>query len=123
MSRKNTLLKFQIITAGNGSGDLTSTITNIQHLDNVGIQVNLSGTPSMTGTFKVQVSADHAQDTEGNVSVAGNWTTIVQGGVSGGSPTTTYFDLNQLSSPWIRLIYTHVSGSGTVNAFITAKML
>ena len=123
MSRKNTLLKFQIITNGVGAGDLTSTVTNIQHLDNVGIQVNLSGTPTMTGTFKVQVSADHAQDTEGNVSVAGSWSTVVSGGVSSGAPTVTYFDLNQLSSPWIRLIYTHVSGAGTVNAFITAKML
>lgn len=92
-------------------------------MDNIGIQANLTGGGSMSGTFSVQVSADHAQDTEGNETVAGNWITVVTASVTSGAPLLTYFDLNQLSAPWVRLIYTHSSGAGTVNAFITGKML
>lgn len=121
--RKNSLLKYQLITNGVGAGDLTTKATNINFLDNVGIQIDLTGTPTMTGTFAVQVSADYAEDNEHNVLVPGNWATVTTAGVSSGAPAVTYFDLNQLSAPWIRLIYTHSSGAGTVNAFITAKML
>jgi len=122
--RKNTLRKFKIVSAASMAADVTSSVTNIQFLDNIGIQVNvLSGTP--TGTLQVQVSADHEQDTEGNVIVAGNWVDLVpaQQAITAGAPAQTYFDLNQLSAPWIRLKYNHTSGSGSMDAFITAKML
>lgn len=131
MSRKNNLLKFQLITAGDMSlSSLTSTITNIQFLDNIGIQLNFSGSP--VGTLEVQVSADHAQDNEGNVTVAGNWAPIPLSYILAGSMTVAtsvptsvgspiYLDLNQLSAPYIRVVYTKTSGTGTLNAFITCK--
>lgn len=127
---KNTLLSYEILTGANAAGNLVSAVTNIQRLDNVGIQVHVaSGTP--TGTVQVQISADYEQDTEGNVLVVGNWinlkqpdnTTLVAQVITAGSPAQTYFDLTQLSCPWIRITYTASSGSGTLNAFITAKAL
>lgn len=123
-SRKNNLLKFPIITAGDMSlSSLTSTVTNIQYLDNVCIQLNFTGTP--TGTFEVQVSLDHAQDSNGNVTVAGNWTalTLDPSPSASGSGSTTFIDINQTSAPWIRVVYTKTSGTGTLNAFIGAKVL
>lgn len=122
MSRKNVLIKYQIVTAGDMSGNLTSKVTNINYLDNIGVQLNMSGSP--TGTFQIQVSADYAQDEFGNVQNAGNWVPLVLTPapiVTAGSPSFIYIDLNQLSSPWIRTVYTAGSGSGTLNAFITAK--
>lgn len=131
--RKSNLRLFKNIDAGDMSqASVTSTVSNIQMLDNIGLQ--LSWTSSPVGTFAVQVSADHAQDTEGNVTTAGQWTPItltylLSGAItqdtsiptSVGSPI--YLDLNQLSAPWIRIVYTRTSGSGTLSGYITAKMV
>lgn len=131
MSAKNTLLKFQNISAGDMStASLTSAVTNIQFLDNIGLQLNFTGSP--TGTFEVQVSSDYAQDGQGNVQVAGNWIPLIMTYWDGATFVTTgdiptsvgspiYLDLALLSAPWIRVVYTRVSGSGTLNSFITAK--
>lgn len=122
-SRKNTLLKFQTITNGDMStAAITSSVTSIQFLDNIGVQVNWTGTAPV-GTIAVQVSADYAADEFGNVTNAGNWFTLpVSPAVSGGTGSV-YVDLNQMSAPWLRVVYTKTSGTGTLNAFITAKCL
>lgn len=121
--RKNTLRKYQTITNGSMAGSLTSTVTNIQFLDAIGVQFNFTGTP--TGSFQVQVSADYAQDDNGNVQVAGNWVnmTLSPAPVASGSADSIYIDIRSTSAPWMRLVYTRSSGSGTLNAFITAKAI
>lgn len=98
-------------------------VTSVQFLDNIGFQFNFTGTP--VGTFDVQVSADHSQDLEGNVTVAGNWTSIPFSTqpAAAGAGATIYIDINQISAPYMRAIYTRTSGTGTLNAFITAKMV
>lgn len=124
--RKNILHKFQVMTSADGSGDITSAVTGTQYLDNIGYQINLSGTPTMTGQFFVQVSVDYEQNAQGTVTNAGNWVSLSlspTASVTGGSPSTIYIDINQISAPWMRLIYTHSSGTGTVNAFVSAKGL
>lgn len=123
--RKDSLVKFQIVSAGDQSqATVASSITNIQYMDNLGIQVNIA-TGTASGTFDVQVSADHFE-VNGNVVVVGNWVSIgsqYQATVTSGSPANIYFDLNQLSAPYIRLLWTKSSGTGTFNAFIVGKML
>lgn len=131
--RKSNLQKFQCITSGDMSqASITSTITSIEFLDDIGYQFNWTSSP--VGTIAIQVSIDHAQDAQGNVTVAGNWTpltftywngaafvTATSIPTSVGSPV--YIDLALLSAPWIRAVYTKGSGSGTLNAFITGKMV
>ena len=132
MSRKNNLRQFKTIDAGDMSANITSSITNIQFLDNIGIQLNFSGSP--VGDFQIEVSADYAQDLNGAVSNPGNWTPVLLGYMLSGSYTMddvipssvgspVYIDLNQLSAPWIRIVYTATSGSGSLDAIITAKMV
>lgn len=123
--RKNALPKFKIVSAGDQSqATVTSSVTNIEFMDNIGIQVNiLTGTAS--GTFDVQISADHFEVNQ-NVQTAGNWISLgtpYTATVTSGSPANIYFDLNQLSAPWVRLLYTKSSGTGTFDAFIAGKML
>lgn len=140
-SRKSNLLKFQVVggsasgaVSGSMAADVTSIVTSLAYLDNVGIQLNWTGSP--VGIFQIQISADHAQDAQGNVTVAGNWCPITltyydAGGatfvtttdipVTVGSPI--YLDLTQLSAPWIRVFYDRTSGTGALEAFITAKQL
>ncbi len=107
MSRKDNLLKFPIFTTQDLDVDSQSIISNIQWLDNIGIQVNITGTPE--GSFVPQISIDYARDLNGNVTDPGNWVDLAGAAisVSAGSPDTLYFDLNQLSASWIRLAYTN----------------
>ncbi len=121
MAVKNTLRQFKNIAAASMGASVTSTVTNIQFLDNIGIQLSFTGTP--VGTFDVQISADHAQDANGNVTVAGNWISLTLDPVptASGSADSIYIDINQTSAPWLRVVYTRTSGSGTLNGYITAK--
>ncbi len=123
--RKSNLSTFQNIVAGDMSQTtITSTVTNIEFLDNIGIQLNWSGT-SPVGTAQVQVSADYEQDMFGNVTNAGHWVamTLSPSPSISGNTGSIYIDINQHSAPWMRVVYTKGSGVGTLNGFITAKMV
>lgn len=122
--RKDVLTKFQIVTAGDMSGDVTSTVTNISYMDNISIQINIV-TSSAVGTFYVQGSVDHVQNAQGVVTVAGNWVnlTLSPTPASASADNQILIDLNQLSFPYIRLFYDNASGAGLFNAFICGKML
>lgn len=122
--RKNRLVKYQNITSGNmASATITSAVTNIEGLDNIGLQLVWTGSP--VGTFAFQISADYAQDFLGNVTNTGNWVAIstTPNIAAAGSADTAYVDISQLSAPWIRVVYTKTSGTGTLNGYITAKQL
>jgi len=130
--RKNNLKSFNNIVDGDMSGDLTSDVTDIQWLDDVGLQFVWTGSP--VGTFSVQVSADYAQDLNGNVQNPGHWISLILTYWNGSAfvtsdsiPTSVgspiYLDLALLSAPYIRAIYTAESGSGTLTSTITAKMV
>lgn len=121
MSRKNNLKQFRNIVNGDMSqASITSAVTDIQFLDNIGIQLDFSGSP--VGTFDVQISLNYSIDNLSNTVISsGTWVTIASGSTSGGSPI--FFDLNQLSAPFIRVVYTKTSGTGTLNSIISAKML
>lgn len=123
MSRKNVLLPHEIIPAGTSAAtDVTSDVTNIQYLDNIGLQVDLASA-DLVGTLKVEVSANYQRDAQGNVLNAGTWITQTSQAIAAGQPASTYFDLNQLSAPWVRLVWDRDSGTGTIAAVITGKML
>lgn len=120
MSRKSNLKQYQTITNGDMSlSSLSTPVTAIEFLDNIGIQFNWTGSPN--GTMAVQGSVDYNQDNNGNVMSAGHWTTLLSASTAAGSPI--YMDFNQLSCPWIRAIYTKTSGTGTLQAWVSAKML
>lgn len=133
--RKNNLQTFKIINNGDMSAaSITGTVTCIQWLDDIGLQFNWAGAP--VGTIAIQVSADYAQDNMSppNVTNAGNWINLTLTYWNGSAfvtdtsiPTSVgspvYVDLALLSAPWIRVQYTKTSGSGTLQAYITAKMV
>lgn len=123
-SRKNALFPFSIITDGDMSlASITSLVTGIQYLDNIAIELSFTGTP--TGTFQVQGSLSYERDAQGNVTNAGQWTplNLPQSPVASGASGVILIDLNQLSFPYIRVVYTRTSGSGTLNALIGGKVV
>lgn len=121
MSRKNVLPKFKNITAGDMSANITSTVTNIGYVDNVGIELSWTGTP--TGTFTVEVSVSYEQDSQGNVINAGSWNalTLNPTPTASGSAGSFYISLNQIEAPWIRVRYVRTSGTGVLTSFICTK--
>lgn len=112
---------------------LTSSVTDIRWLDDVGLQLVWTGSP--TGSFAVQVSADYNPGGQsGTIANAGNWTPLTLTYFNGSTNVTAtsvptsvgspiYLDLSLLSAPYIRLVYTKVSGTGTLTSTITAKEL
>lgn len=110
---KNALLPITIISAGTMAGDLTSTVVPIQWEDNIAVQLVWTGTP--TGTLAVQVSMDEV-----------TWTAIPFDPVitqPAGSSGACFICLNQLASPFLRVIYTRSSGTGTLTAKACGKGL
>lgn len=120
---KNALLKFHNIVNGDMSqSSITSSVTNIQNMDNFGIQLSWVGT-SPIGVATVQVSISYQQDAEGNVTSIGTWDSIPlnpTASISGNTGSIT-IDLNQIPSPWIRVVYTKTSGTGILNSYICGK--
>lgn len=106
-----------------GVNTYSSAPVNILNLDNIGIQANFTGTP--TGTLSVEVSLDYKQTDQGEVLNPGHWVAVSSSTTSivSASPTSVYYDLNQLSSPWVRLTYSNSSGSGTLDAYLAGKGL
>lgn len=123
MNKNNTGKAIQFITNGDMSGTITSSARDIRWQDNCSIQLNFIGTP--TGTFNIQGSADYFQDQEGNIVNAGNWVNLVftTPPVAAGGPGTVLLDMNQLSFPWVRVMYVPTSGTGSLNAFISTKVV
>jgi hypothetical protein len=104
-------------------GDITSTVSNIEFYDNIGLLFVYSGTP--TGEFFVEGSINHVQDQNGNVTTVGNWVPIDldPSAVASGAAGEILIDLNQLSFPWLRVRYARSSGTGTLDVYISGKSL
>lgn len=110
--RKNTLLPISIVRSGDMSSNITSNSVNIQFQDFVSIEVIITGTA--TGSLAVQGSHDNT-----------NWVSYplsADNTITAGSPSSFLIENHQvLPSPYIRLTYTATSGSGTMNATLTAR--
>lgn len=119
-----------VITNGDMSqASLTSLITIIQKLSMVSYSVSWAGS-SPVGSIAVQVSNDYSQNMAGQVSNPGTWNTLTFN--LNGSPVTSlpvsgntgvgFADIDQTAAYAIRLVYTKVSGTGTLQATVNAKV-
>ena len=123
MSTRPVLKPFQVITDGSMAGSLTSDVTIIDNKSIVGYDISWSGT-SPIGTMSVEVSNSYSQNADGSVRNSGNWTTLTLTSTPSVSGNTGhgFIDLDITSAYAIRLVYTRVSGVGTMQAYVTAKV-
>lgn len=107
--------------SGDMSASITSSVIEVKEQDNIGFQASWTGTP--VGGVSLQVSMDFARDLNGNVTNPGTWTTITIGPLvtAAGTPDNAYIELNQISTPYVRMVYTRISGTGTMTANVTGK--
>lgn len=111
--RKNVLFPFHLTIDASMGLNVFSDAINVQWLDNIYFTVNFTGTP--TGTFYVEGSGD------GGV----NWQRVrlLTNPVASGAPDSVGIEINQAPMPLLRVVYSRISGSGTMNVFVTAKEL
>jgi len=121
MARKNTIQAFSLITDGDMSGDITSLETSVKNLDvgTIRLTWDIGGTP--VGEIKVQ----GLQEREGKPVVDSDWFDVSFGSTLTIDNTETEHQLifTQLPFDKIRLKYTSTSGTGTLNAKVSAKQV
>lgn len=133
-STKKFLKQFSTISNGSmtGTSVLTSSITAITGMDNIGYQFDWTGSP--VGSFQVEVSANHNQDELGNTITAGTWIPILitywdgtkfvsAFSVPTSVGTPIYVDCSILSAPYVRCVYTNISSTGALNATVCGKSI
>lgn len=111
--RKNVLPIYKIFDEVSLAGNLTSSTSNIEFLDNVCIQL-IWTTSDAVGVFYVEVSMDGE-----------HWTPIdlSPSPAVAGTSNHCLLDLVLLAAPKIRVRYAATSGTGTLTGFISAKMI
>lgn len=120
MSVSKALTPVKIISAASLGANVVGTPTNIQYLDNISIQLNITGA-SAAGTITIQGSLDYAQ-TPFNAANAGSWDSLgVTYTVAGAA--TKIISLTQVCVPWIRIVFTRDSGTGSIDAYISGKAI
>lgn len=114
---------YHVIVNGNMTGTITSSAQEIIYQDDIGVQLDWTGTP--TGTFDVQVSSNFVRDTNGNILNPGNWISVPYLPIitASGAGDDGVIDLKLLSAMYIRVVYNATGGSGTLNAYFTGKGL
>jgi hypothetical protein len=106
--RKNFLAPHKVITDGDMSLTLTAPLTDISYMDNLTLQAVWTG--DAVGRFGVEGSHDGT-----------NWVEFVFSLAATGSPLL--IDMNQLSFPKMRFVYTPDTGTGVLNVTVSGKML
>lgn len=119
MARKNVVSAFPIISDGDMSADLTSLETSVKNLDKASIRIEWTGTPE--GEIVVQA----LQEKDGVPVVDADWFDLSFGSTITIDATNTDHQLifNELPFERLRLKYVATSGSGTLNAKISAKQV
>lgn len=114
---------YYVISNGNMSGNLTSAVTVIQNLSLVSYAASWTGT-SPVGAVSIQVSNDYAQNAAGAVQNPGTWNTLPLSAATSVSGNTGngFIDIDANAGYALRFVYTRVSGTGTLNVVIDAKV-
>lgn len=129
MSTRPYLSPESVITNGDMSGNITSSVTILQQKTVFSYGFSWSGTVPV-GTLSLQFSNDYSLNAAGAVKNAGTWTTATFS-VSGvpassiavsGSPGTAFIDVTKTGAYAMRTVYTRTSGTGTLQCLLTAKV-
>ena len=112
-------VKYNLIPAGDLSGNITSDAFNIEYLDNISVIIATDGSSNANGTFAVQVSNNF----DPRFPSQAVWGTLTLSSVPtlSGSPATLAIGLTFVQYQVMRIVYTSSSGTGTVNAYLYAK--
>lgn len=117
----NFLEPFKFITGGSMGATYTSRAIEVKEQDNIAIQLHWTGNP--VGSFEFQCSTDYKEDMNGNITNVGNWVTLDNEPpvTSAGMGDDAYIDFNQISTSYMRVVFTRISGTGVLTGYISGK--
>lgn len=118
MARKLGVKSFKCIDAASMGATVTSAISNVEMVDNIGFRVAWTSSDAV-GVITVEGSIDYVP-----VPASGNWEalTFSPALTQPNSDNGSYLiNINQYPYPWIRVKYTRTSGTGTLNVWLTTK--
>ena len=123
MSSRPQFNPFPVIVDGDMSGNIISAVTIIQKLSMRSYDISWSGTTPV-GAMSVQVSNSYSQNADGSVRNAGNWTTLTLSSppTVSGNTGNGFIDVDATGAFAMRLVFTRTSGTGTMQATISAKV-
>ncbi len=111
-----------VITNGSMTGSLTSAVTIMDQLVMLSYAIIWSGT-NPVGSISVEVSNDYSVNANGAVRNAGTWKALplsTTSNVSGNSDSG-FIDIDANAGYALRLVYTRVSGVGTMQVIAMGK--
>lgn len=111
-----------IFNALDGSVNQTSVPLIVDHSWGYAIQLVITGT--VAGTVKLQGSCDpgpNANFQAANDTQAVNWTDIANSSLPITGAGTLTYDVVKTAYPFVRVVYTASSGTGTISARFNAK--
>lgn len=122
MSSRPLKAPYRVITNGDMSGDITSSVTIISNISLGSYIASWSGATPI-GTLTVEVSNDYSVNADGSVKNPGTWVVFpsATGAVSGNTGTGA-FDVADNGFYAMRLKYTRTSGTGTMQAYFAGKV-
>lgn len=104
------------LTSQSLGGNVTSAAQNVKDVNSYGIQISTTGSPN--GLFKLQVSLDEGSPRGES---ATNWDDLENSQVYVNQAGSHSWNVNEAMYNWVRLVYTRVSGSGTLSARFVKK--
>jgi len=119
---KRVIPPYKVISAGDMSGDITGKVTSVTFSDTLTYGIAWTGT-SPVGTMKVQGSLDYTETADHTVLDAGTWfdLPLAPAPAVSGATGTLSISLRFHSFPWLRLVYSRSSGTGTMTAWIAGR--
>lgn len=123
MSSRPQFNPYPVIVNGSMAGSITSAVTIIQKLSLVSYSIEWTGT-SPVGEMSVEVSNDYSQNADGTVKDAGTWNALPLSAATSvsGNSDNGFIDIDGSAGYALRLVYTRTSGTGTMNAVVSAKV-
>jgi hypothetical protein len=104
-----TIDNYRVVVAQSLATSFNSAATNVQHMSRICYDVSWTG--DAVGSIIVQGSSNQSNWTNLNM------TAITMAGVTDNG----LFDIQVTGVPYLRLAYTSTSGTGTINAYVSAK--
>jgi hypothetical protein len=120
MHRKTILKPYKLFDAQTLSASINSAGTNVSYMNSGVMQIIVGA--GLTGQLYIETSNDVVQEAKQEQPT--NWFDIGIGlAPLTGSAESYFIDFQTFGFNWLRIKYTHTSGSGVVTATIAAKEL
>ena len=113
--------EYQLVTNGNMNATITSAPQQVGQMVMACVQAVFTGS-SPTGTFKIQVSNNHKEYPPSNdVITDGDWTDYTGSEYAITASGSYVWNFATLPFPFFRVVYTRVSGTGTLQVYVNGK--